>query len=633
MLVLFIFCILISTVVSEPSNKEQLESWLIAIDQGTQEVQFLSAELLFRQIREAITSRAFPIELFPPGVGRVGKNAEIEATRLAEAAHTLRTDWQERKNGARLLDELVDAQMMFARVEVLEFAETFEQLLERRKTFALARADLYVALIDGYRPNSYLGILFADHSRLVNISSYVVMLGIPLLLFSPHRRWRNMFLMALLLGIMVASFAITTTMLNYVKLNWGVPTAVRDARATLLAAIPYCDEFEIGAMRINASVWHLQEYCEAMDMFNSTVLQGVMQFSERVTSLVSADATEPEMALELVTQTRERLGHHKTALQRLGASRSGNPKTNIEKLLLFLNYFELFFSQLEITLYSNLKLGYQLNRFFLENLHLLHEHIERGQLLPCVAILTDIHRQELSQFGALSKANDFVRATNDAVERIRNESGRIQPELQSEEMMFWIKQTASTVGMYGSSLLPVMAIVALPALTLVPATAIAGGVALLGYNWKQSFASAEVETRDLMQEILHLNEILESTETRLTNYEKMLGTLLGDIWNVIRYTNQSSHRMQFIKVRRTLLTREQSMLRDGVVRVEKAIEQLEKRYERALETLFQRIVSSRPPAPPLALPLTNDVLHPTAHQKEDHPSETTVQTTPATEAG
>lgn len=553
-------------------------------------IQFKASEVLYQQIRESVVSRFFPIDQFPIGLARLCKQVEQDASRLSLRSLNMRSDWYKQKDSTQLFKGLKEGCNMYARLEIEEWKESVKGILEYRQTLIQSKTELEEFLIKGYTPRSIGERLIEDLGWYLEASVYsFVCLLLPL--GGWLRRGRRTLIWTGL-ACLLFFYPIHIT-LGRIKSHWGPPEPVVGVRASVQSLKSYWHAFDHAVLSINDSVTWLDQYCQSMDLFNETVIQGIVQFTRKVTDLSQQGVanSDPLAALEVVTQSRDRIAEQKIVLTKLAAIKSKrNQATDLDQLLRFLQYFEVFFTQLETSIYVNLKAGYEMNQFFVENMDIMLQHIRDGNLVSCLTILTELHRQQLGQLGKLKESNTFVRHTNDAIAQIRQESTRLQPSLESEEMEAWIKKMAGK-GSMALAALPSMALLAPVAITA-PVSLVGGAIALTGYYWSGYYEKVESEARGIITELSKLDNVLIKVENSLSNHEKVLIMLMEEIGSVLRNINHTESRFNYIQVRRSFSPREVEILTVGVNRLKDSVKLLTARYQESMNSLFSRIISS-----------------------------------------
>lgn len=575
------------------------------LDNCIERMQFKTSEVLFQQIRETISLRSFPVDLFPMGLSRQSRNTEQAALILSARCTALLDRWNKDSIKKSLTEDFEQNRLMFAAHQVKELKDEVKDILDQRAVVVEQTSALRNMIQKDYRPRGYSEFLLHTYGFFIHIAVYVVAVILPLAFLLPTRGKWSVFRLSLAMSVACGAALSGHALVQYVQSNLGAPEPVVQVRHYLDTLGPYIEEFVHCSNDANGTLRYLNDYCEVMDVYNKTILGGIIEFANNVTAIAARETTSPEVALQLVVQTKERIKAQKTSLAKLSAARTkGSRKTELDKLLEFLDYFEIFFAQMELSVYSNLKAGYDMNHFFMEHLDIISTHIQNGDLISCVSILSELYRQQTTQLSNLQKANKYVHDTNDAITQIRIESTRLQPELESEEMDFWIKKMASKGSMAAISI-PVLAAFSIPALAAAPIGAAGAAVALIGYNWKDAYEKAEKDTRSVIQEIIRLDDILRQTEDGLSNHEKVLTMLMEDVGAVLRAVNQSQSRFGHIQLRRAFSSREMAFLTSGVERTKDAVKTLNSRYESAMATLFKRILamSSTTPPPPKLLEL------------------------------
>jgi hypothetical protein len=578
------------------SPAEAVES----LERCLRNLQFKTCEAIFQQIREAIGQRNFPIDLFPMGLSRQSRAAEQASAVLSSRCYNMLHHWEEHKRKETFLEDLRKNRLMFAHHQVRELKDNLGIVLDQRTSMLAEHVKLREYIHGGYRPRGYSEIALEVHGLYLQIGVYGLSLLIPLVSLLPRRKkpstCRVLTAGVLALGLLLAGHSFTA----WIHANWGSPDSVIQVRRQLETVEPYVHEFESALADANHTVGYLSDYCEAMDLYNRTVLSGIIEFANNVSALASRESTDPEVALQLVVQTKERIKVQKHSLVKLSASRMrGSKNTDLDKLLEFLDYFEVFFSQVEINIFSNLKAGYDMNQFFMEHIDIISHHVSSGDLVSCVSILNELYRQQLAQLANLHKANRYVHDTNEAITQIRIESTRLQPELESEEMDFWIKKMASKGSMAALSL-PMLAAFSVPVAAVAPIGIAGAAIALIGYNWKDAYEKAEKDTRAIIQDIIRLDDILRQTEEGLSNHERVLTMLMENVGDVLRAVNQTQSRFAHVQLGRSFSPREIDFLLTGASRTKDSVRTLNSRYENAMGVLFKRILTKAHPPPPPA---------------------------------
>ena len=582
-------------------NQLSVEQHIDSVILNTEALHKLAEALLQRHhlARSIVVDSAFPLNSFTLDLTRNVKNAEQRAVALATNVALFKTELDvDNPVPTKVFENIKEGRVMYARIELTELRDTIRQSVfphaYKLKHDAESLAD---QIMYEYTPANNLERQVSDHGSMLE---WIVIVGVVVL--PTFAMWRSIKrgnhlqpTLVFLVGIVVAAGAISSVRLF--RSTYGPSPLVLDLRSTLpchkhtRCVSPWEEAMRL-AGSLNETLSWLTDYCMALDLFNETVVHGIVEFSHRVSQIATADGgTDPEVALELVVQTRERIQTQKTNLERLSATRKyKSAGTELERLLSFLQAFELFFSQMEISIYANLRAGLEMNRFFSDNLDILVHHIRDGRLGMCLHVLTELYRQQDGQLAKLRQANQFVTATNDAITKVRLESTRIQPSLQSDEMTAWIKKMAAQTSVV-SGLLPALAPLLAPAGGIVIPVAVAGvAIAGMGYNWQGYYQQAEADARDVITELIALDKVLQRTETGLTAHETTLTVLMEEIKSVMQNVNKSEARFQHIRIHQSFGESEIAMLTKGVSRVKESVELLSKRYQQAMDRLFTSIV-------------------------------------------
>lgn len=578
-----------------------------SIEHDLDTLQFKTAELIYQQIRESIISPYFPIDLFPVGIGRLAKRTEQDAATLSLVAHNMRSDWLKQKSSTNLFKDLVEGCSIYARIEVDELKESIEGVLIKKQIFDKSKQELREALIKNYSPKGFFESVLWQHGHNIRLGVCALMTFVSLIVayaISWHwksRRLRFVFVIMYTIAVVFVAYVSSVGLLRYLS----APEPVGAVWKKQSNVESYWTAFDQASVSINESIAWLDEYCQAMVLFNETVLNGIVSFSQKITELSTSRGSEdPIAALEIVSQSRERIEEQKFVLTKLSVSKSmKNKKTDLDQLLRFLSYFEMFFTQLEAQIYVNLKAGYDMNQFFLEHMSIMIDHIKDGNLVSCLTILTELHRQQLDQLSKLKQANTFVHHTNDAIAQIRAESTRLQPSLESEEFDSWLKKMAGK-GSLAMAALPALGALGIPMIMTLPATGIGAAIALTGYYWTGYYEKAEKEARDIITELGKLDHVLVKVENSLSNHEKALSILMEEVASVLRNINHTEARFSYIQVRRSFSQREIDILSTGVNRLKGSVEVLTGRYQQSMNEIFNRIISktSTTTTPPRSLP-------------------------------
>lgn len=352
----------------------------------------------------------------------------------------------------------------------------------------------------------------------------------------------------------------------------------------------------------------LVQYCHAINHFNATVLGRMMSFSKRVDEVIHSEGPDsPEVALQLAIQTREMLQEQRTKLEQLANSRRGSEKTDLDPLLNFVVAFEMYFSHMEMSLYTSMRVGMEMNRFFAEHMDILYHYVNQGKLVEYVSVLHEIHRAEMSSLAKLSQAHHLVRATNDAARKIRHESQRLKAPLESEQMLAWAKKLASNAGI-GTGLLPILAapLIPLPGLAVLPATVVSVAVVAIGYNMADRYGKDEAQANIAIIVNQGLDKTMAAIENYISTRERTVNVIMQDVEMAMNSVNKSIGMFHRINMRlpsgpdskATDGSAELRMIGAGIGRSKESIERLSRRYQSAMDSLFHNILKS----PEIAVP-------------------------------
>jgi hypothetical protein len=246
---------------------------------------------------------------------------------------------------------------------------------------------------------------------------------------------------------------------------------------------------------------------------------------------------------------------------------------------------DLVFSAMEVSLFTNLKIGHDINSLIEDDFGIILEYIDKGKLRDAVALLEDVYRHQEEQLGRLNATNAFVRHASNSVATLRRESSKVKPDLASEEWFMGVKKTASG---FGTVALPMVAAVGLP-IAAVPAGLIGAAIVAMGYALTDSYRGAEQNTREVLLALSALDQVLYKTEEALSDHERTLVILKEDVHSVMTSVNRSQSRFRAVLHAKLVGSQEYSLLRKGVDRVVRDSAALNKRYIDAMNGLYAKI--------------------------------------------
>jgi hypothetical protein len=568
----------------------------------------------YHAIRKLVLESQFPVHLFPDHFSRLAKNAEKESLQLTVITRQFNDELLS-YNASETLQSDIDAnRWFFAHIALEELNQTINSTVANQLKQVVQQAGelSYVMFhncntsLIGNDPDCpfsfYALVIFGTILLWCLIVQFVVRRFFSIPAGCGVMVWTFPILLFLVLQFYVvvngpSEFNVVrcfskvyATMVSLDNLRHLVPTPSNDAD---VLRIILCTE------RITEHLQWMLDYANGMHVFNETVLGAIQEFSHRLSIAHSDESSNsPEVALQLVLETRERIQRHKNTLERLALTRQqrNDKGAQLDVLLSFIQAFELFFSRMEISIYMNLRTGLDVNQFFAENLEILYQHIRDGKFAQCLHILNEMYRQYNDQLDKLRQANKFVSAANDAISSVRLESTRLQPPLRVEEMEAWVQKLGYRATVSGASFAPLLGPLLLPGLsnpiTGIPLTAACITVAVVGYNWSKYYEQVEADSRIVLTELVSLDKVMEQTENQLTAHETMLSMLMQEILGVMTNVNKSSARFGHIQPQRHLSERELQMLDSGVNRVKQSVATLSQRYQLAMDTLFARIVQA-----------------------------------------
>jgi hypothetical protein len=564
------------------------------LEEGIRKIQFKTTAALYTQLRETIIHGNFPAQLFDHTLSRMSKNAEQDASLIAEHANELKRAWE---NGTGIITPLEEKKYMWVALELLELKEDLlkidvPNLLEYN-------AKLQNALMRSYKPRAPLELLLEESENYLFIASIIAAILLPFAILPFGRKYIRIF------SVTGAGAALVIAIVGYQAIVFagnalaGPPSSVTQARELLKSIISYEKLLEDGFSQVSVSLAYLTDYCTALDGFNETISATFDEFTEKLKDLTSSEGvsgvvTKPEVVLDLVTKTRATLATQRNALTRLAATRDTKKTVSLTHLLEMIGLFDVLFSQMEIAIYANLRTGYEMNELMSDHLNALLGYIDNGNLQDCIRFLAELTRQQNAQLSRLKEANSHVVATNDAVSKIRLESTRLQPQFASEEFNNWVKKMASKASMITIGG-PLLATLSLPAAAAAPAILISTAVAAVGYNWAGTYDQMEKDAKEVVIQLGHLDEVLHSVETGLSSHELMLTMLASEVANVISKIDRSEKRFRLVREGQIFTATELSQLKTGVNRVIDAVKKLGSRYRISMDSMYVRL-KNMPPA-------------------------------------
>jgi hypothetical protein len=361
------------------------------------------------------------------------------------------------------------------------------------------------------------------------------------------------------------------------------------------------NELEADTKTIDGTLQELLSYCDRVNELNASLTESLASLSRHLAEMRSDSSkqlTKAEVAHGLVNSTRNLLKEHKTALMR-----SATHESKLAPLVGMVDNFDLMLVQTSLSVYVNLRVGGQMNSQLAAYLGRLLDYIDSGNLRECLIVLDKVRTEQKNHLEALRLANAFLRSTNDAVDKIRRESTRLQPEFATLEFDAWLKKTATTVVAAGSALSApaAVALVGTAGVTLLPATTLGVAVAAVGYHWSRGYASAQREAKALVATLADMDKVLHRTEEALSENEKLLVLLMEDVAGVLKAVNRSERRFEVVKSGRIFTAQEVDLLKTGITAVIEAVEELADSYNRSAEQM-ERDAGIKPLAERPSLP-------------------------------
>lgn len=591
--VVAVLALLVLAACATPIDPQILER-ILAVNASLDGLQLKTAVSTFSTLRSTIADREFPVVQFDVSLSRMAKDAEQAVAQMGAKASTFVKHWKE-VSAARTIEDAFESQkIMYAIVELVELSEdvgTMRAFLPEMRQ----RVESLRASMASYTPANPLEKAFEDWGVYVRLSLLLAFLSIPMWFVVKALRYRLLFLPLVIVVFVLVAFCGHLALGGVWGMVAGPPLPVALARGLLeegsLTLARFASAFGTAEEAINL----LRESCDSIDKLNSTLNEALSTFSKHISDITASSphgqVTQAEVAQRLVNTTRESLRNQRVALMK--SSHEGK----LKGLLDMIDYFELMLTQTNLGIYVNLRAGGNMNAYLAANLGKLLEYIDAGNLRECLLILEAIYRQQKEHFEALHAANQFLRTTNDAIDRIRRENTRLQPEFATLEFDAWLKRMASTIGTAGSVVgVPAVALLGGTAgVAMAPTAAVTIAIAALGYHWSNAYGKAEGEAKSVMRTLSEIDKTLHATEETLTNHENTLVLLMADVESVLRTVNRSETRFRLVREGRIFTTQEVSLLRTGVNRIIDAVDGLADRYSQAADRMdLEASSASRP---------------------------------------
>jgi len=361
----------------------------------------------------------------------------------------------------------------------------------------------------------------------------------------------------------------------------------------------YAVVFSDGHERIEMAVNYFEEYCSVRMGLNETLSATINEFNVKMNEIYTSDSkdsttavtTRPEMVLAIVESTKKTLREQKMALLELSVSRkkhSPNSKVSLKDLISLVDDVETLFSQLEINIYANLRVGRQTTEVIGNHLTTLLTLVDDGKLQDCVQFYDALRTHQLLQMNRLKEANNHVKAVNDKVSELRLENTRLQPHFTSEQFISFIGKWASRAGMVTASA-PLISMLALPAAATAPAMAVGVAVAAIGYRWQALYENAEGDAKQIVEKLIGLDVVLQKVESGLSSHEVTLANLFKAVELVVTSIERSDRRFKAVMLGRVYTDEEVTQLKNSVNRVLESVSNARERYGTAENALYMRI--------------------------------------------
>lgn len=578
-----------------------LEQKASEITEGLKKIQFKAAVALYTQLRENILRGDFPIDLFEHhqqrSLPRLVKNAEQEASVLSISSEQLKRNWE---NGTGLVRPITEGKLIWAALEIKEIKEDLTKI--NPDTVFKINDDLSRALYHSYRPKALLEVWYSEWGvTLMLIATVLTAVIMPVLMlrtpgFSVYRRasWG-----LLLVSTAMVIIGLYSALILAGPSLFGPHTLVRQSRELIADIEKYAVVFSDGHERIEMAVNYFEEYCSVRMGLNETLSATINEFNVKMNEIYTSDSkdsttavtTRPEMVLAIVESTKKTLREQKMALLELSVSRkkhSPNSKVSLKDLISLVDDVETLFSQLEINIYANLRVGRQTTEVITNHLTTLLTLVDDGKLQDCVQFYDALRTHQLLQMNRLKEANNHVKAVNDKVSELRLENTRLQPHFTSEQFISFIGKWASRAGMVTASA-PLISMLALPAAATAPAMAVGVAVAAIGYRWQALYENAEGDAKQIVEKLIGLDMVLQKVESGLSSHEVTLANLFKAVELVVTSIERSDRRFKAVMLGRVYTDEEVTQLKNSVNRVLESVSNARERYGTAENALYMRI--------------------------------------------
>lgn len=578
-----VFLVFVVSIAScaEHNSISEVDAFLSGVEKQIPRIQLKNAETLFTDLRKAVALPEFPFRQFGTALSRYAKDTEQAVSKASRRSSQFDSLWRAVRRAGTIEDAFQAKRIMYAFVAIDELHTDSKELVEAASGAKALAEGLLQITTEGYIPDNPLERTLDSWGLHVELIAVLLILLAPVFAVTKTWRMRGMILAGAVLVATAASFSGHMVVRNAWRGIVGPPEVVTRVRSLSQSGLEALKDFESGTKEVSATLGQLLDYCNDANELNASLTETIASMTKHLAEIRSENSqqlTKAEVAHSLVNSTRNVLKEHRRALMR-----SSKHEGTLASLVGMVDNFDLMLVQTSLSIYVNLRTGGDLNRQLAIYLGRLLDYIDSGNLRECLIVLEKVKNEQRAHLEALRIANAFLRSTNDAVDKIRRESSRLQPEFATLEFDAWLKKTAATVVATGSALgAPATALLASTAgVAVLPAATLGIAVAAVGYHWKNSYAAAEKDAKALVLTLSDMDKILHRTEEALSENEKLLVLLMEDIGGVLKAVNRSEKRFELVKSGRIFTSQEVDLLKGGINMVISAVDELADSYCRS----------------------------------------------------
>lgn len=386
------------------------------------------------ELREAVLSREFPVQSFVVGTSRLAKDTEQAAEQAARGAGRLAARWASTKeDGANLAEAIENGRTVYATIELKELVDEINAASLASARLVSSHKDLTVALTDGYKPRTQAEAILNQLGWLFDALCFFSAAILPLVYAIRSRK--NIILLWLAVMLLIGALYVGHVLAHHAREVYGPAQSITSAWRLATETGALARELSLVTHSLNETLSDLHEQCEALLDFNETVASKLSGFSKHLGEIATKGGSNAlDEALKAIDGKREDMRKHRTALEHYYGT--GSSKTRIDNIVKLFEALEALSAHTELVVFTNLKIGYDMNMYLEDNLGMLLEYAEQGKLSQAIEALETMRDHQAAQLDRLNVTNSFVRRTNDAVGNLRRESASVKPDLSSEEWYF-----------------------------------------------------------------------------------------------------------------------------------------------------------------------------------------------------